>query len=67
MKPGDLRRFRKDAFFFFANERELNGCVFLIMPWESMYDITILVNGKMSHNWSYGSLMDNSAPIDEPV
>jgi hypothetical protein len=65
MKPGDLRRFRDDAFF--ANEREFNGCAFLIMPWQSMYDITILVNGKTSHNWSYGGLMDNSAPIDEPV
>jgi hypothetical protein len=63
MKPGDLRRFHDDAFF--ANEREFNGCVFLIMPWESMYDMTILVNGKMSHNWSYGGLMDNSEHVNE--
>lgn len=63
MKPGDLRRFYDDAFF--ANEKEFNGLIFLVLPWESPHYMSILVNGKLSTEWSYSILHDNSRPVNE--
>ena len=65
MKPGDLRQFHDDAFSFFANEKEFNGCVFFVLPWRTPHDMSILVNGKKSDNWSYNILQDNSDPVNE--
>jgi hypothetical protein len=63
MKPGDLRRFQDDAFF--ANEKEFNGLIFLVLPWWSPHCMSILVNGKLSTEWSYSILHDNSRPVNE--
>ena len=51
MKPGDLRRFHDDAFF--ANEKHLNGKVFMIVEitpnneHPSVPHTTILVDGVL--------------------
>ena len=63
MKPGDLRQFHDDAFF--ANEKEFNGCLFIVLPWWSPNNMSILVNGEKSDCWSFTVLHDNSRPINE--
>jgi hypothetical protein len=63
MKPGDLRRFRHNAFH--VSEKHRNGRLFLIMPWTQQHNITILMDGKLDPGWSYRVLEDNSEAVDE--
>lgn len=63
MKPGDLRRFRTNAFH--VSEKHRNGRLFLIMPWTQPHNITILMDGNLDPGWSYRVLEDNSEAVDE--
>jgi hypothetical protein len=69
MKPGELRRFHDDAFF--ANEKHLNGKVFMIVEMTpdnehpTVLKATILVDGVLDDDWSYRILEDNSEAVDE--
>ena len=68
MKPGDLRRFHDDAFF--ANEKHLNGKVFMIVEitpnneHPSVPHATILVDGVLDDDWFYRILEDNSEMVE---
>lgn len=69
MKPGDLRRFHDAAFF--ANEKHLNGAVFMIVELTpdnvdlSERRATILVDGTIDDDWYYYVIENHSEPVDE--
>ena len=68
MKPGDLRRFRDDAF---VAEEGLNGAVFMIVELSpdngdlSERRATILVDGALDDDWYYYVIENHSEPVDE--
>ena len=68
MGPGDLRRFHDDAFF--ANEKHLNGVVFMIVELSpdngilSERHATILIDGKLDDDWYYSVLENHSEAVD---
>ena len=68
MKRGELRRFHDDAFF--ANEKHLNGKVFMIVEMisenehPSVPHAAILVDGVLDDDWSYRILEDNSETVE---
>ena len=62
MKPGDLRRFHDDAFF--ANEKEFNGKLFLILS-VNFNGVDILMNGILDDGWSERIIEDWSEPVNE--
>lgn len=66
VETGQLRRFHEDAFF--ANERHLNGHVFVIVEVtpDNHYDhIAILIDGTLDEGWGYRVIEDHSEVIDE--
>jgi hypothetical protein len=69
VKPGELRRFRDDAFV--AKERHLNGVVFMIVELSpdngvlSERRATILVDGTHDDDWYYYVIENHSEAIDE--
>lgn len=69
MKPGDLRRFRDDAFV--AKEKHLNGATFMIVDLTpdngdlSERCATILVNGTLDDDWYYYIIENHSEAVDE--
>lgn len=69
MNPGDLRRFRDDAFV--AKEKHLNGAVFMIVELTpdnghlSERRATILVDGTLDDDWYYYVIENHSEAIDE--
>jgi len=69
MKPGELRRFRDDAFV--AKEKHLNGAVFMIIELSpdnrdlSERYATILVDGTLDDDWFYYVIENRSEPLDE--
>jgi len=69
MKPGELRRFRDDAFV--AKEKHLNGAVFMIVELSpdngdlSERYATILVNGTLDDDWYYYVIENHSEDVDE--
>lgn len=62
VKPGDLRRFHEDAFF--ANEKEFNGKLFLVLSGE-FNGVDILVDGILDEGWSQRIIEDHSEPVNE--
>jgi hypothetical protein len=63
VEPGMLRRFHDDAFF--ANERHLNGRVFVIVEVTPDDHIAILVDGTLDEGWGHHIIEDHSEVIDE--
>jgi len=63
MKPGQLRRFYYDSFPLY--DTRLNGKLFLVLPWQAPYKITILVEGAFESFWSQNDLIAKSELICE--
>ena len=68
MGPGDLGRFHDDAFF--ANEKHLNGKVFMIVEiapnneHPTVPHVTILVDGVLDDDWYYYVLENHSEAVE---
>ena len=72
MKPGELRRFKKDAFSGTSVFERYSGETFIILSrkprryaYPAQYDIDIFVCGELSAGWSDKSITDFSEAIDE--
>lgn len=63
MKPCDIRKFHDWAFIH--DDVHLNGKVFLVLPWRTDANISILVEGKLESSWSYNVLVKSSEELDE--
>jgi hypothetical protein len=72
MKPGELRRFKKDAFSETNPFKRYSGETFIILSrkprryaYPAQYDIDILVCGELSAGWSDKAITDFSEVVDE--
>ena len=72
MKPGELRRFKKDAFSETNPFERFNGETFIILARRptrygrhAQYDFDIIVCGELSTDWSDKAITDISEAIDE--
>lgn len=65
VEPGQLRRFHDDAFF--ANERHLNGKVFMVASIEggNIRFFTILIDGVIDAGWNPRILQEHSGVLDD--
>jgi hypothetical protein len=72
MKPGELRRFKKDAFPENSSFKRYSSETFIILSRKparygrpAQYDIDILVCGELSAGWSDKAITDFSEVVDE--
>jgi hypothetical protein len=71
MKPGELRRFKKDAFSETSSFKRYSGETFIILARRptryglpAQYDFDILVCGEMSADWSDKAIADFSEVVN---